>query len=204
MFYTIREGIIKFEIIIFMICALSISGLINNAYCQENMVSPNSVSIGIESVDRNDKQNEESDSNMWQKIWGKKSRDALLLGMWSIHLRGTGEYWKEDGGSNEQNHLFGIQYYGLTAGTYINSHDDRAWFIGLAREVYSRELTDKARLDIGYKFGPLLGYGDDLPNIGGMSLFGAASFGISWYGLGIDIMLIPVGVITGGFRIDFD
>ena len=61
MFYTIREGIIKFEIIIFMICALSISGLINNAYCQDNMVSPNSVSIGIESVDRNDKQNEESE-----------------------------------------------------------------------------------------------------------------------------------------------
>ena len=183
-----------------MVCTLAIFCPIKPALCQENMVSPSSVSIGIESVDKN----EESDSNRWGKIWGNKSRDALLLGMWSIHLRGTGEYWKNDGGSNEQNHLFGIQYYGLTAGTYINSHDDRAWFIGLAREVYSRELTDKTRLDIGYKFGPLYGYGDDLPNVGGMSLFGAATFGISWYGLGIDIMLIPVGVITGGFRIDFD
>ena len=190
--------------IIFLICTISIYGLIDNAYCQDNIPSPNSVSMEIESVDREDKQDEESDSNKWQKIWGEKSRDALLLGMWSIHLRGTGEYWKKDGGSNEQNHLFGIQYYGLTAGTYINSHDDRAWFVGLTREVYSRKISEDARLGIGYKFGPLFGYGDDLPNVGGMSVFGAGTFGITWHGLGIDIMIIPVGVITGGFRIDIE
>ena len=189
--------------IIFLICTLSIFSLLNDVFCQENMPSQDSVSVHIENIDKNEKQNETADSNRWRQIWGNKARNALLLGMWSFHLSGSGESLG-DGGSNEQNHLFGIQYYGLTAGTYINSHDDRAWFIGLAREVYSRELTDNARLDIGYKFGPLYGYGDDLPNIGGMSLFGAATFGISWYGLGIDIMLIPVGVITGGFRIDFD
>ncbi len=168
------------------------------------MPRPNSVSIASESAGRNDKQNAESDSNRWQKIWGKKSRDALLLGMWSFHLRGTGEYWNDKGGSNEQNHLFGIQYYGLTTGTFINSHDDRAWFIGLAREVYSRKISADTRLDIGYKFGPLFGYGDDLPSVGGMSLFAAGTFGISWHGLGIDLMIIPVGVIAGSFRIDIE
>jgi hypothetical protein len=34
-------------------------------------------------------------------------------------LNGTGEYFG-DGRNNDQNHLAGIQYYGLTAGTFIN------------------------------------------------------------------------------------
>ena len=177
--------------------------LINTAFCQENMPSPNSVSNNIETIDKNEKQSEKTDSNMRQTIWGNKARDALLLGMWSFHLTGSGEYMG-DGGSNEQNHLLGIQYYGLTAGTFLNSHDDRAWFFGPAREVYSRKITENTRLDIGYRFGPLYGYGDDLPKLGGISLFGAGTFGFSWHKLGVDIMIIPVGVITGGFRVDFN
>jgi len=140
---------------------------------------------------------------MWRKTWGNKARDALLVGMWSVHLKGSGEYWG-DGGSNEQNHLLGIQYYGLAAGTFINSHDDHAWFFGPAREVYSRQITEFTRIDIGYKLGPLYGYGDDLPNVGGISLFAAGILGFSWDRLGFDIMIIPVGVISGGFRFNFD
>lgn len=189
--------------IIFLICTLSICGLINNAFCQENIPSPNSVSIDIASADKNDPQHEESDADRWQKIWGKKSRNALLLGMWSYHLSGSGEYLG-DGGSNEQNNLLGIQYYGLAAGTFMNSHDDPSWFFGTAREVHSRQINEDTRLDIGYKLGPLYGYKDHLPNIGGISLFAAGTFGISWEKLGIDIMIIPVGVITGGFRIDLE
>jgi hypothetical protein len=189
--------------IVFLFCMLSIFFLIKTAFCQEDIPSPNSVLIDIETVDKNKKQNDESDSDMWRTIWGTKARDALLLGMWSNHLSGSGEYMG-DGGSNEQNHLLGIQYYGLTAGTYINSHDDRAWFFGPAREVYSRKMTENTRFDIGYKFGPLYGYGDDLPNLGGISLFGAGTLSFSWHRLGVDIMIIPVGVITGGFRIDID
>lgn len=189
--------------IIFLICTLSIFSLLNDAFCQENMPSQDSVSVHFENIDKNEKQNETADSNRWRQIWANKARNALLLGMWSFHLSGSGESLG-DGGSNEQNRLLGIQYYGLTAGTFINSHDDRAWFFGPAREVYSRKISEDTRLDIGYKFGPLYGYGDDLPNIGGMSLFGAVTFGFSWKKLGIDIMIIPVGVITGGFRIDLE
>ncbi len=167
------------------------------------MPSQDSVSINVETVDNDEKQNGKTDSDKWQTIWGNKARDAVLLGMWSFHLSGSGESLG-DGGSNEQNNLLGIQYYGLTAGTFINSHDDRAWFFGPAREVYSRELSENTRLDIGYKLGPLYGYGDDLPKLGGISLFGAVTFGFSWHKLGVDIMIIPVGVITGGFRINFD
>jgi hypothetical protein len=34
---------------------------------------------------------------------------------------------------------------------------------------------------IGYKFGLLYGYGDELINVAGMSVFAGAYLGISWY-----------------------
>jgi hypothetical protein len=188
---------------IFFISVFSICFFINNALCQENKPSQNSGSNNIETEDNYKRREEKSDSNIWQKIWGIKARDALLLGMWSIHVDGTGEYFG-NGSNNDQNHLLGIQYYGLTAGTFINSKNDRAWYLGPARELYSLNFTDDTRFDIGYKFGLLYGYGDDLINVGGMSIFAAAVFGISWKRLGFDLSIIPAGVITGNFRIDID
>lgn len=187
---------INLKKLLFLSCTLLIFIHVKIAFCQENTSSPNPVSINNETVNKNEKQEETVNANIWRKILGIKSRDALLLGMWSIHLKG--------GSGNEQNHLIGIQYYGLTAGTFMNSHDERAWFFGLTRDVFSREITENTRLDLGYKLGPLYGYGEDLPNIFGISLAVAGTIGISWKTIGIDIMIIPVGVITGGFRINFD
>lgn len=188
---------------IFFISVFSICFFINNAFCQENEPSQNPGLNNIETADNYKKREEKSDSNIWQTIWGIKARDALLLGMWSIHVDGTGEYFG-NGSNNDQNHLLGIQYYGLTAGTFINSKNDRAWYLGPARELYSHNFTDDTRFDIGYKFGLLYGYGDDLINVGGMSIFAAAVFGISWKRLGFDLSIIPAGVITGNFRVDID
>jgi len=127
----------------------------------------------------------------------------MLLGMWNIHLDGTGEYFG-DGRNNDQGELIGIQYYGLTAGTFINSQDDRAWYFGPAREVYSHKFDHDLRFDAGYKFGLLYGYGDDLINVGGMSVFAIATFGITWKRLGFDLGILPVGILTGNFRFDID
>ncbi len=188
---------------IFFILASSICFLINSAFCQEIEPSPNVSSNTIETADEDERDGDPSDSNIWRQIWAKKGRDALLLGMWSLHVDGTGEYLG-NGSNNDQNHLLGIQYYGLSAGTFINSKDDRAWYFGPAREVYSRNFTDDTRFDIGYKFGLLYGYGDDLINVGGMSVFAIATFGVSWKRLGFDLGILPVGVVTGNFRLDID
>jgi hypothetical protein len=95
-----------------------------------------------------------------------------------------------------------LQYQeGIVAGTFIGSHDERAWFVSLAREVYSRKLNENIRFNISYKLGPLFGYKDDLPNIGEVSVFDGGVLGFTWYKLGVDITLIPVGVIAIGFRI---
>jgi len=181
----------------------SIFMIINDARAEQNKPLPNSGSNIIETAGSNETPKEKSGSTTWQKIWGIKARDAILLGMWSIHVDGTGEYFG-DGRNNDQNHLLGIQYYGLSAGTFINSKDDRAWYFGPARQVYSHNFTDDTRFDLGYKFGLLYGYGDDLINLGGLSVFAAATFGISWKRLGFDLSIIPAGVITGNFRLDID
>ncbi len=138
-----------------------------------------------------------------QKVWGQQPRDALFLGMWSIHLDGSGEYFGS-GKNNDQQYLVGMQLYGLAGGTFINSHMDRCWFFGPSREVYSRYLSDHTRFDIGHKFGLLYGYGDDLPNIAGMSVFWEAIFSISWKRVGIDLGILPTYNVTANFRIDID
>ena len=177
--------------------------LVNTAYCQDPPAQWTDLQNNHIVIQQEETAKEKTDKTLWEKIKGKKARDALLLGMWSIHADGTGEYFG-DGRNNDQNHLMGIQYYGLTVGTFINSKDDRAYSAGLAREVYSHNFSKNTRFDIGYKFGLLWGYGDDLINVAGMSVFAGAYLGISWKRAGLDIGLIPAGIITANFRIDID
>lgn len=186
----------KYMLLFFL---LAVNSLVNTAYCQD----PSNQQTDHQKNDNIIRKEENTNKSLWEKIKGKKGRDALLLGMWSLHVDGTGEYFG-DGRNNDQNHLLGIQYYGLTAGTFINSKDDRAYYFGLAREVYSHNFSKNTRLDISYKFGLLYGYGDDLINVAGMSVFAGAYLGISWKRAGLDIGLIPAGIITANFRIDID
>ena len=186
-----------------LIAAFSICFFINTAFGEDHQPLPDSGSIYTETTDLSDPSEEEFDSNFWRWLWGKKARDAALLGMWSLHLDGTGEYFGS-GSNNDQLDLVGLQFYGLSAGTFINSKDDRAWFFGPAREVYSRNFSEDWRFDIGYRFGLLYGYGDDLINVGGLSVFAIALFGISYQRMGFDLGIVPVGIITASFRFDID
>ena len=188
---------------ILLISAVSICFAINNGFGQEKSPSPDPVSINTEKVDESENPGEKSESSFWQRGWGKKARNAALLGMWSIHVDGTGEYFG-NGSNNDQGELVGIQHWGFAAGTFMNSKNDRAWFFGPAREVYSHNFTDHTRFDIGYKFGLLWGYGDDLINVGGMSIYATATFGLTWRRLGFDFGIVPAGVLTGIFRVDID
>jgi len=136
-------------------------------------------------------------------LWGLPARDALLLGMWSLHSDGSGDLLGS-GKNNEENHLLGLQLGGLTAGTFINSHHRRSFFGGLAREVYSRNFSEDWRFDLGYKAGLMTGYDPELPNLEGVTAFIAAFAGISWKRLGFDLGFTPLGVWTFSFRIDID
>jgi hypothetical protein len=145
-----------------------------------------------------------SDDTGWlETIKGRKARDALLLGMWSLHLNGSGRSTGH-GNNNEVNQLLGVQYYGLTAGTFVNSQDRRSFFGGVAREVWSNECTPDVRFDIGYKAGLMTGYQEKFPDLQGVVPFLAAFFGVSFKRMGVDVGVTPLGVFTLNFRIDID
>ena len=182
---------------------LTICLLVNNAAYSEKTSSKYSNQNSDDIANQNIERKKPSGSNFWRKVWGKKARNAALLGMWSIHVDGTGEHFG-NGSNNDQGELVGIQYWGIAAGTFMNSKDDRAWFLGPAREVYSYNFTDFSRFDIGNKFGLLWGYGDDLINVAGMSVYATAAFGLTWRRLGFDFGIVPAGILTGNFRVDID
>ncbi len=143
------------------------------------------------------------DSDWWTFIKGNPAVDALHLGMWSLHLDGSGEFFGT-GSNNDHNHLIGFQYKGFNAGTFINSHRDRTYSAGLSREVYSKQFSPDLRFDAGYRLGLLYGYYDNLPGILNISGYAMPVFGLSWKRIGIDIGIVPVGVLTLNFRIDID
>jgi hypothetical protein len=144
----------------------------------------------------------ETGSSLWSQVKGRRARNALLPGMWSIHMDGGGELF--GGPYNEQNHLMGIRYGGLGFGTFINSHDDRTYFTGFAREIHSASYSLRTRIDTGYLVGAMYGYGDNLPNVWGISPQFLLTFGFSWRRLAIDLGWSPLIVATFNFRIDLE
>lgn len=163
--------------------------------CTQPLTEPDSSATGVSYG---------SDDAEWlETLKGRKARDALLLGMWSLHLDGSGRSTGE-GDNNENNQLFGVQYYGLTAGTFINSNERRSFYGGVAREVWSYQCTPGVRFDLGYKAGLMTGYQEKSPDLQGVVPFLAGFFGASWKRMGVDVGVTPLGVITLNFRIDID
>jgi hypothetical protein len=170
----------------------------------EDMAAPADKTLDI-SISENEMDSDSLTAEaVWQSIKGRKAVDALMLAMWSFHFDATGSLFG-DGRVNEVNNLAGLQLYGFNAGTLISSHYDRAYFLGVSRRVYTKYYwDDEVRMDIGYNAGLLYGYGDELYNIGGFSAYVVPNVGFTFKGIGIDFGFVPVGVLSVGFRVDFD
>jgi hypothetical protein len=84
-------------------------------------------------------------------IIGEPGKNNLYFGMWSYHfLKGNDEY-------ETDNNLIGISYGGYFFGSFINSYDDRAWSVGVQRDVYE-DRWRWLNLEAGYRAGLLYGY----------------------------------------------
>lgn len=143
-----------------------------------------------------------SPPSTWEWVKGSKADDALFLDMRSLHLDGTGDFGNHS--ANENNQLLGLQIYGFDAGTFVNSHRERSYFLGLSRTVYTKSLSANTHMDVGYKVGAVYGYGKEFLNVGGFTplIYPAVAFSYKW--AGIEFGGIPVGVLTASFRIDLD
>ncbi len=188
-----------------LLCTILISAIAFSCVChamdKSSLDRENSDFIKDHPSDQNN--HTPSGSDLWNFIKGQPAVDSLQLGMWSLHVDGSGDIFGS-GKNNEHNYLIGLQYKGFNTATFINSHDDRAYTIGLSREVFSHQLSPDLRFDAGYKIGLLYGYKDNLPNLNGLSGYVMPVFGFSWKRVGFDIGMVPIGVLTFNFRINLN
>ena len=117
--------------------------------------------------------------------------------MWSEHFL--------DGNDDKRTRhdLVGISYHGYFLGTFLNSHDDRSWGLGMQRAMY-KNRDYSLDFELGYRAGLMYGY-DDSYEIGDTKLFpllqvladvgyGPVGVQFSWAG----------EVVTAGFVIKLD
>ncbi len=133
----------------------------------------------------------------WNIVKGKPTRNAIILGMFSKHTSKKKR--------NEDNHMFGIQYKGYTAGTFINSYHKRTYFAGVSRELWQKRINDNFDINFHYRAGLLHGYGDNYPDFLGLTPVILPIIGFDYKGKAIDLTIIPDDrpIFCINFRINF-
>ncbi len=121
---------------------------------------------------------------------GKPAQNQLMLGMWAYHIDTSRHY-------RDTNDLLGIQYKGIMAATFLNSYSKQTFVLAVARTVYQANwLNHKINYALGYKFGPMVGYTEGVPNIGGFTLLPMVVNSLNIYHFGVDFNLVPGKVIS--------
>jgi len=135
-------------------------------------------------------------ARLWCWLKGKKARDALVLGMWSKHYQTKKHY-------RTRHDLIGAQYKGYFLATFANSHNHQVVAAGLSRTVAEKALGAHWLLEAGYKFGPMYGYREGIPQVHRFSVLPLASLGVSCRMLGVDLNLVPGNAFSFNMRINF-
>lgn len=91
------------------------------------------------------------EQGLFHFLLGDPASDSIYLGMWSYHAVDDDESY------SSTHNLIGITYKSVFAGTFENSHDNRAWAVGFQRDVYRTALSELS-VDMGYRLGMMYGY----------------------------------------------
>lgn len=102
---------------------------------------------------------EKPDGVWWHGLRGTAAPDRLYAGLWTFHLR-------DPSGGLSQQWLLALGWRGLMGGTFVNSHGDRSWAFGVAREVVTRE-QGRFGASVGYRLGVIRGYDERLHKVAG-------------------------------------
>ena len=87
--------------------------------------------------------------------------DRVVLGMWSLHLRRL--HW-----GLEYNGTFGLSHRNVFAATFITTHDERGFSVGLDR-AWGRARWGPLEAMVGFRAGLVYGYDERLEHIGHLS-----------------------------------
>ena len=103
---------------------------------------------------------EASDSSVYDFIKGSEPSNAIYLGMLTWHFSKKSR--QDDRWSND---LIGATYKNVFIGTLINSFDDRAYVIGLQRNLYTYKSSYNQEFNVGYRMGLITGYDERMSSI---------------------------------------
>ena len=100
------------------------------------------------------------EQGFWQFLKGTQPDNALYLGMLTWHF--NPESRKDDRWSNN---LIGGLYNSIFVGTLLNSFDDRAFVVGVQRNIYTNQLSENNQFNVGYRLGLISGYDQRMSDI---------------------------------------
>lgn len=133
------------------------------------VASSANAAIGPESAQKangsNDKGQDSSDKSgkdesFWTFLKGTQPDNAVYLGMFTWHF--NPESRAHDRWSNN---LIGGVYNSIFVGTLLNSFSDRAFVVGIQRNVYTKQLSQNNQINVGYRLGIMSGYDQRMSDI---------------------------------------
>ncbi|WP_119328910.1 hypothetical protein [Cysteiniphilum halobium] len=95
----------------------------------------------------------DKDESFWVFLKGTQPDNALYLGMFTWHF--NPESRAHDRWSNN---LVGGLYNSIFVGTLLNSFSDRAFVVGVQRNLYTNQLSQNNQVNVGYRLGMMSGY----------------------------------------------
>ncbi|MBK2125647.1 hypothetical protein [Fangia hongkongensis] len=124
-----------------------------------------SASKDKDSTSSNDKTNDKAKDNadnqgFWNFLKGTAPENAVFLGMFTWHF--NPESRKDDRASNN---LVGGLYNSIFFGTLLNSFSDRAFVVGVQRDLYTHSFTPNSKFSAGYRIGIITGYDQRMADI---------------------------------------
>jgi hypothetical protein len=108
------------------------------------------------------------------------------------HFRGGGDL-------NENNNGIVLYLDNFVASTFENSNYNRSWFIGYAFRTKKWKPQDwDFFCRLNFYIGPLYGYGNDMPNIGGWTVGAVPTVELGYKHISLETMVAPFdgGVVS--------
>lgn len=108
----------------------------------------------------NDTLASQTSDDWWTFLKGEPQDNSVYLGMVTFHFNQNSrlnDRWNND--------LVGGVYKGIFVGTLINSFNDRAYVIGVSRDVYKQKLNENFDMTLGYRLGLISGYDERMTSI---------------------------------------
>ncbi len=103
---------------------------------------------------------QKKNQSFWQFLEGTQPENAVYLGMLTWHF--NPESRKDD---RQSNNLIGGVYQSIFVGTLLNSFSDRAFVVGVQRNLYTNQLSQNNQVNVGYRLGLISGYDERMSDI---------------------------------------